>query len=200
MLKISKLKLENFSLTVKLELFVDPRKVLPLQIVNILRRILLTRIKIVGIDRVVFFINESSLTDELLEFRISQVPVFTDDPNMTLYLNVQCSTKEYEHCPIYSDYIIPEDPQKCKIQKDIILTYLNPGKKIEAVILLKEGTGKEDIRFSPVTIVKFKEIDKQTYEFTFEVNEGYDIKDVFRKAINELKIVYPEFKVKLKDL
>jgi DNA-directed RNA polymerase alpha subunit len=196
MLRVRKLEQTDVSLKLRLEVFTDPREINSLQLVNNLRRILLSGIETVAIDKVIFSVNESTLIDELLEHRISLVPVFTEDYNEKLYLKVECSKKEFFPCPIYSDYIISPNGI-VKVKKDILLTYLVPGRKIEAIITLKKGTGKENIKFSPVTIVTFKELDKQLFELYFEINEGYEINKIIKQALFVLKEKYEGLVIKL---
>jgi DNA-directed RNA polymerase alpha subunit len=194
MFDISEIEGNNTFIKLHMKVFTDPRKILPLQVVNSLRRILLSDIETVAIDRVTFFKNESSLNNELLEHRISLVPVFTEDETIRLVLKVKCNPEEYGECIVYSDYILPEAPEsessskpKISIGKDIVLAYLMPDKEIDALITLRKGTGKDNIRFSPVTIVTFKQLDTQEFEFFFEINEGYDIVKILREALRKLK-------------
>jgi DNA-directed RNA polymerase alpha subunit len=197
MLKIRKLKGTDISLRLRLEVYTDPREIEPLQLVNNLRRILLSEIEMIAIDKVIFSTNQSTLIDELLEHRISLVPIYTEDVNEKLKLNVECNKEEFFPCPIFSDYIV--SPNKTvKIKQGIILAYLIPGHRIDATITLKKGTGKENIKFSPVTIVTFKELEKQIFELYFEVNEGYEIEDILRRALKILKEKYnEEIKIKI---
>lgn len=173
-----------------MKVYTDPNKILPLQVVNALRRILLSDIETVAIDKVTFFKNESSLNNELFEHRVSLVPVFTEDDTIRLVINVKCNPREYQDCIIYSDYIIPEkseDDSKISIGKDIVIAYLMPGKEVDALITLRKGTGKDNIKFSPVTVVTFKQLDTQDFEFSFEINEGYDLVKILREALKKLK-------------
>lgn len=192
MLKVRKLeKTDDISLRLRLEVLTDPRIIDPLQLVNNLRRILLSEIETVAIDKVIFHVNESTLIDELLEHRISLVPVYTEDDGEKLFLDVRCDEKEFLPCPIYSDYIV--SPKKTvSVRKDILLTYLTPGRQIKATITLKRGTGKENIKFSPVTIVTFKQLGEQEFEFYFETNEGYEIDKIAEKALKILKNRYKD--------
>ncbi|MEM5804213.1 MAG: hypothetical protein QW350_05770 [Candidatus Aenigmatarchaeota archaeon] len=183
MIKIIVKEIVKYRIRLELIATIDPiLKVTPLEVANNLRRILLSEIPTVAIDKVIFYKNETYLVDELLEHRIKLVPIFTEDTSIKIFMNVTCSPEEFDICPVMSDYLVP-DKKNIKIMGGILLVHLAPGKNLKFECVLKKGTGKEDIRFSPVTIVFFKDIDEQSFNFFFEVIEGYDPLNILEKAV-----------------
>jgi len=200
MITVTKRVHDHQSLKVLMEIYTDPRKFSPLEIVNQLRRTLLSDIPTVAIDTVIFYINETYLANELLQHRLQMIPVFTEDPKITLTIDVMCDPNEFDVCPVMSDYIIP-NAKGIKIMGDIIITHLAPGKSLKCEILLRKSTGKEDIRFSPVSIVYFNDLSPQKYEFTMETVEGHDPEKIFKEGMRILmeKPRYREIKYVLKN-
>lgn len=147
---------------------------LDLSFVNGIRRILLSEITSVCIEKVFFYDNSSILNDEVLSHRLGLVPLLIT----TDVLNYFSSMKNHSNNKIIFELDIKNDINKTKkisiyskfiklklyginsnwfknfqiqpVFKDILIAKLNPGQKIKCECHCQIGKGEYHAKFSPV--------------------------------------------------
>jgi DNA-directed RNA polymerase I and III subunit RPAC1 len=147
---------------------------LDLSFMNGIRRILLSEVTTVCIDKVFFYKNSSVLNDEILSHRLGLLPLFItshlfghlsdsiDNFNKKIIfeLDIQHPVNKFKKISVYSRFL------KLKIYgihfswlknfilkpvfKDILIAKLNPGQQIKCECHCKIGYGEKHAKFSPV--------------------------------------------------
>lgn len=120
--------------------------------VNALRRVLMSEVPKLAIDKVTFYDNTSALFDEILAHRIGLLPVPTDPSTLNLkgqvdadgkptYLVRYTLTKEGP-CTVYSGDLEPEDKKFNIVDPKVPLVDLLEGQRLilEAEAILGDGT------------------------------------------------------------
>jgi len=154
-------------------------------IANALRRILLSDIPSMAIEKVYMYQNTSIMQDEVLAHRLGLLPL-TADPRLFTYpppnwtpetgtdkdtlefsLVVKCSSstdpsRKYNNEHVLTKHMkwIPRGDQKMKdpgcAQKDILINKLRPGHEMEVKMYAVKGTGRDHAKFSPVSTAFYR--------------------------------------------
>ena len=117
-------------------------------LVNAIKRVIISDVNTYAVDTVRFFKNESVMPDEFLAHRIGLVPIYSEevdeDREITLYLKKTGGM-------VYSGDIIVSNEIEIPL-KHIPLVKLKEGKSIELELVLKVGSGKQHIKWSPALV------------------------------------------------
>jgi DNA-directed RNA polymerase alpha subunit len=133
------------------------------QVANIFRRIIMGDIPTIAIDIVNVYENTSHYHDEYLAHRLGLVPLKykSDYQDVILEIDVHATTEVRN---------VTTKDLKGKVypvDNDILICKLFPGQSLHLKCTVKEGTGNEHAKWSPVTIITFKKQDK-IYFFEIE--------------------------------
>ncbi|SBT71527.1 DNA-directed RNA polymerases I and III subunit RPAC1, putative [Plasmodium malariae] len=160
-------------------------KNLNVSIANALRRIMLSEVPTVAIEKVNIYQNTGIIADEILSHRLGLIPFkfdadlinFKEEHEKYNYLNCFCFklhvkytkrmgnnepfqsiySKDLKWCPL-------NEEQKNKFQKNypkvvddnILITKLSTGQEIELLCFLEKGIGKTHAKWSPVCTAVYK--------------------------------------------
>ncbi|AFP65662.1 DNA-directed RNA polymerase 40k chain (nucleomorph) [Chroomonas mesostigmatica CCMP1168] len=141
---------------------------------NALRRILLSEIATVTIEKVFFYKNTSILNDEIVSHRLGLIPIFVNvdlinfltiaknKKKLTIILKLEANhpNDSFGNIAVFSNSLLQKNtgilnswmknsPIKPAF-KDILVAKLNPGQKIIAECHCVLGTGNIHAKFSPV--------------------------------------------------
>jgi DNA-directed RNA polymerase alpha subunit len=171
---------------------------------NSFRRIMISDVPTFAVEIVSILKNNSIMTDDILAHRIGLIPVsiintavFNPDKHI-IKLSVSYNKNIADIngiCTIYSS-AFEYDKSVIHINPDIIVTMLLKDQCIELDAILKEGTGYEHAKWSPVTACTFfpKISNKQNAieendSFTFVIESIGQKKsiDIFLKSIDILQ-------------
>lgn len=140
-------------------------------LVNALRRIVISEVPTMAIEKCNFYQNTSIIPDEVLAHRLGLIPILADANLFNYYsegeeysefnyltfkLHVIC---EKEPINVYSNEIkwVPQGNQLSRIKKtgpvhdDILVAKLSPGQEIEVELICVKGIGKTHAKWAPGT-------------------------------------------------
>ena len=189
---------------------------------NTFKNILKREVPSLAIDQVIIEKNNTTFSNEILAFRIMMIPILSDqlhrfktldecnvsempkdDPTCGSILNLHVynnpKINKNEHINVTSYDLIPDfsdDPQP--IGQPLIIMPLNPNEEIKLQCIVRKGTGKHNVRYSPVSIAIFQnntgswkdedlknwqDTDPWPWTFEFETRQTRSPIDVFRDAM-----------------
>ncbi|MGV9173507.1 MAG: DNA-directed RNA polymerase subunit D [Promethearchaeia archaeon] len=153
---------------------------LSIEMINAIRRIILTEIPTMAIDEVIILKNDSPLYDEIVAHRLGMIPLTTDLENYNLPQECSC---EGFGCPlcqtsltceitndtnkpmvIYSGDLNSNDPNVKPVNPNIPIVKINKeeGMIFEAYAVL--GLGKEHVKHQPVANVAYRYYPKLEFD------------------------------------
>lgn len=138
-------------------------------ILNSIRRLIYSEYKnyIFDPETMISTVNTSLLHNELIAHRLQMIPLNTTK-DFTVSLKAINNTKKLKN--IYSDDLMCDGDDY--FQKQILLLQLKPGQEVSLEISTKEGCGKENVAFRPVSTCYFKNV-KEVF-----VPEGTSLEDI----------------------
>jgi len=163
--------LEKTPLTLKLYV-----KDIPLQILNAIRRVMISEVPTMAVDTVVFTLNTSVFYDEIIAHRLGLIPL-TSEYALNKYkspeecrggeetifseecfvkLDLEAENKSNTPLTIYSRDLLSSDPDVKPVYESIPILVLGPGQKIRLEAYARLGRGKEHAKWSPVSVAAHK--------------------------------------------
>lgn len=127
-------------------------------VVNRFRQIIMSEIPIFAIDMVDITVNTSDAYDEVLSYRLGLIPV-TMTSTQTDYLDLEITAQ--------ADTLVLSRDLKGDIRPvydDIIICKLLKGQSLKLRAHVKLGTGDEDAKWSPVSNIACRPLQKHLYE------------------------------------
>ncbi|EOB11910.1 DNA-directed RNA polymerases I and III subunit RPAC1 [Nosema bombycis CQ1] len=167
-------------------------------IANAIRRILISEIPTVSIDKISIIDNTSVLPDEFLAHRLGLIPLnvspedldffkSTHDSSNSLYFSLKIENKTKDVIDVTSNNIkwLPKDDQNdlCRnveLKKDIPIAKLAPKQRIEVNMIAIKGTGNEHGKWSPVCPA------------TYRLMPIIQIEDIYDEDAEKLKKCFSE--------
>lgn len=121
---------------------------------NLIRRALMTEIPVVAVDVVVIDVNKSPRHDEIIALRLGLAPVDNEKLGEVREVEVDVSG------PLsFTTDDIPEIP----FVGTTSLVELREGHRFKARLILREGTGREHVKFCPVSAAHVRETEDGIY-------------------------------------
>lgn len=141
---------------------------------NALRRILISEIETIAIEKVFFYYNSTVLNDETIAHRLGLIPIFANSSfidflknrakkknlRILFKLNATHPNDSFRNVSVFSNAIrlksygiIESWTKNFKVKpvyKDILIAKLNPGQKLIVECQCLIGTGSDHAKFSPV--------------------------------------------------
>lgn len=167
-------------------------------IVNAFRRIIIDEVPTFAIEEVEVVKNETPLYDETIAQRLGLVPLSTDLASYNFKSDCSCGGVGCAMCEVkmtlsqdkegyvYSGTLQSDDPQVIPVDKEIPITKLFPGKKIELNVRAILGTGREHAKWAPAHSF-IKEGDKEgQLQLVVESHGQLDVKTIYNKSIDIL--------------
>jgi DNA-directed RNA polymerase alpha subunit len=147
-----------------------------ISVINSIRRVVLSDIKTWAIDEFTIIKNKSPFTDEFITDRLGFIPIKSQligDKLPTFTLNVLGEVNAIKN--IYSKDIVSSDGKKY-FQDDILILKLKgiTSDRLEHVhieMALREGTSKDNAKWSPVSVSGYHPDKKDAYSFFLEAKE-----------------------------
>lgn len=163
--------LEKTPLTLKLYI-----KGIPLQVLNAIRRVMISEVPTMAVDTVVFTLNTSVFYDEIIAHRLGLVPL-TSEYALNKYkspeecmggeetifseecfvkLDLEAENKGGAPLTVYTRDLLSSDPDVRPVYESIPILVLGPGQKIRLEAYARLGRGKEHAKWSPVSVATHK--------------------------------------------
>lgn len=167
-------------------------------VANAIRRILISEIPTVSIDKISILDNTSVLPDEFLAHRLGLIPIsvspedidsFKGEHNSSnsLYFSLNVHNKTKEVIDVNSDDIkwLPQDDQKenisnLELKKGIPIAKLAPKQRINVNMIAIKGTGSVHGKWSPVCPA------------TYRLMPLIEVEDVYDEDADKLKTCFSE--------
>jgi DNA-directed RNA polymerase subunit D len=130
-------------------------------VVNAIRRLILDEVPTFAIEDVEFVLNESPLYEEALAHRLGLIPLKTDLKSYNKKSECKCGGIGCALCEVkitisadtqgyvLSGLLQSDDPQVVPVDKNIPITKLLAGKKLQANMKAVLGTGREHAKWAP---------------------------------------------------
>ena len=184
-----------------------------IEMINALRRILLTEIPVMAIDEVIILKNDSPLYDEIIAHRLGLIPLTTDLETYNLPEECECSGYGCPLCQvsltceisndsntpleIYSGDLKSNDPKIIPVNSKIPIVKIDKNDKviIEAYAIL--GTAKEHAKWQAVSNVAYRNY--PVIEFKDSDIKEQETKELIVKMCPESLFVIDKNILKLKD-
>lgn len=184
-----------------------------IEMVNGLRRIILTEIPVMAIDEVIILKNDSPLYDEIVAHRLGLIPLKTNLKNYNLPRDCECGGYGCSLCQvsltceitntsnkpmvIFSGNLNSNDPDVIPVNPDIPILKIDKNSKviIEAYAIL--GTGKDHAKFSAVSNCSYRYY--PVIEFDDASITSKEVKETIVKLCPEKLYELQDKSLKLKD-
>ncbi|MEM4625168.1 MAG: DNA-directed RNA polymerase subunit D [Candidatus Pacearchaeota archaeon] len=177
---------------------------------NSLRRVMMSEIPTLAIDKVEFYQNSSGLFDEIIAHRLGLIPLKFNPKKYNLKSECKCKGKGCSLCEVKlsfdtknlteeSDYTVTskdlesEDPEVKPLYDDIPIVELLKGQKLKFVATARLGLGKEHAKWQGAIVG----IEEKKDEFIFDVESacGLTAREVLETAIKVLENKIKNFKI-----
>jgi len=185
-------------------------------IANALRRILLSDIPSMAIEKVYMYQNTSIMQDEVLAHRLGLLPL-TADPRLFTYppadwtpetgtdkdtlefsLVVKCTSstdpsKKYNNEHVLTKHMqwVPRGGQRMRdpgcAEKDILINKLRPGHEMEVKMFAVKGTGRDHAKFSPVSTAFYRLLPSITLTKTVQGEAATRLQSCFSPGVIKLE-------------
>lgn len=180
-------------------------------IANQLRRIILSEIPILAIDKIIIHNNTSYICDELLINRLCLTPLYYTSVNelldkcncdnncelcsIKLKLNITCNEQIKN---IFVGNIESLNPNLYIIYDDIILTPIVKNQTINLTAFAKKGTASKHIKWSPISDLTY--IPSNNFvNFKIETNGSITSNELLSIAIEIFNKKFPNFSLSIQN-
>ncbi len=151
-------------------------KDIPLQVLNAIRRAMISEVPTMAVDIVVFTLNTSVFYDEIIAHRLGLIPLTSEyalekykspeecmggeevifSEECVVKLDLEAENNSDKPLTIYSRDLRTSDPDVKPVYESIPILVLGPGQKIRLEAYARLGRGKEHAKWSPVSVAAHK--------------------------------------------
>lgn len=185
-------------------------------VANALRRILLSEIPTMAIDKVIINQNTSIIPDEVLSHRLGLIPILADaddfeykkdneDYNeknsLTFHLKVQCKKNEKGEVinhEVYSNQLVfvPKGDQATKfkgdkairpVHSDILVHKLGVGQEIDIECICLKGIGRTHMKWSPVCTAYYRLLSQITFKEDIKGDDAVELMNLCPMKVFDVK-------------
>lgn len=180
-------------------------------IANALRRIFISEIPTMAIEKVIIYENSSVIPDEVLSQRLGLIPILADaedyeykkpeDPctetnSIFFKLSVKCSNTNgiYENQVVYSNELKLISIDKKEITNssikpvygDIIINKLAEGQSIDLIAIAVKGIGKTHAKWSPVCTAFYRLMNNISFNENIMANDAMELYSICPNKVFEI--------------
>lgn len=155
------------------------------QLANILCGTLMSSIPTIAIDNIIVYSNTSTYYDEYLAHRLGLIPFrfsYTEETLETTELELNVHATGGKVLNVTSKYL-KSNTSVVPVDDDILIGKLYPGQSLHFKAYVKYGTGEENAKWSPVTVVTFKR-KGDGYHFQMETHGMMEPEQLIQKALD----------------
>ena len=174
---------------------------------NALRRIIISEIPVMAIEKVIFEENSSILNDEVLAHRLGLIPLKTDLKTYNFTDECTCNLKGCGKCTawftldvsgpgtVYSEDLKPTDPKIVPVYDNIPIVKLDKNQKIKLEAVATLGIGKDHMKWQ-CALASYEIVKKDKGDVVFFVESYGQLStkeilekafEVFNKKLSQLK-------------
>eukprot|EP00866_Antonospora_locustae_P000022 jgi/Antlo1/22/720 len=164
-------------------------------VANALRRILISEIPTLAVEKVLVYKNSGVMPDETLAHRLGLIPIVIDPEKVnakeleTLKFRIYAKNDTGEITSIYSHDI--QCPPSCRdpwFKRNVLITRLAPKQEIEVEMLCSKGIGKEHAKWSPVCPA------------TYRLMPDIQVQDVYDEEAVKLQSLFKEGVIGIQEI
>ena len=167
-------------------------------VANALRRSMMTKVPTLSVSHVEIVKNESSLFDEMLAHRVGQVP-FTVPQNVDEEDTVHIAISKEGSGNVVASDIKTDNDEAEPTHPEAVIATLKEGQAIELEGEAEIGTGEVHAKHQGGT-VGYEITDEGEFLFRIESSSGYDNKELFNAAVDEVKNELDELEEAVEEL
>ncbi len=179
-------------------------KGLDLQLANAFRRLIISGVPVMAIERITFYDNTSIMNDEIMANRLGLIPLKTDLKTYRMISECTCKGKGCGKCTaiitmdvkgpktVYSTDLKSTDPKVVPVYKTIPIVKLTEKQSIKFEAVAQLGIGKEHIKWQ-AGLASYEQTDDDSFNFIVESYGQLGVKelvkttfDTFEKQIEDL--------------
>jgi DNA-directed RNA polymerase subunit D len=165
-------------------------------VANTLRRIILSEIPVMAIEKVIFYENSSILNDEILAHRLGLIPLKTDLKTYNLMSQCDCDFKGCGKCTavltldvkrpgtIYSRDLISSDPNIIPAYEKIPIVKLTPKQNVKLEAIAQLGFGKDHVKWQAALASYEMMKDDGGFDFFVESYGQLSPREIIMKAFD----------------
>lgn len=198
--KMAAVKVDNFVKPDERELQFDIFGIDP-AILNSVRRVIMSEVATVAIERVLVANNTSVIPDEVLAHRLGLIPIFVNPKRLKMlpehaeldaknHLKFHLKVDAGEKLSVLSDDIkwIPLENQEQEIgpvtlEKGIILVKLAPGQQLDMDLIATKGIGQEHAKWNPASCAMYKHLLKISLKKNLKDEEVRKVQEFFSPGV-----------------
>ena len=177
---------------------------------NALRRVIISEVPSMAIEKLIIYENSSHLYDEILSKRLALMPLTTDLKTYSLKKDCKCGGKGCARCEVtlileksgpgtvYSKDIKSRDPKIKPFYDKIPLVILGEGQKLKMEMVAILGTAREHAKFQGA-LASYKQKDGGNYEFFIESYNNLTPSDFINEATSVLENQVSDFEKALES-
>lgn len=180
---------------------------------NTLRRIMLDHIPTMRIFAIEWVKNNTKTSDEIISFRLTTIPIKADLKKYVTQQKCECLTTEAFGCKkcgewftlnytakrngeiVRSGNLVPDSDDVEIVMKKIRIQKLLKDQVLECRAFARIGFGSENLVFSPVSAVTFKDLGRNRFEFIIEPKaDDMTVTEIMDNALARLPLFDPAYK------
>lgn len=167
-------------------------------VANALRRGMLTKVPTLSISHIEIVKNESSLFDEMLAHRVGQVP-FKIPQNVDDEDTVHIAINKEGPGNVVAEDIKTDNDEAEPTHPEAVIATLKENQAIELEGEAELGRGNQHAKHQGGT-VGYEKTDEGEFLFRIESSSGYDNKELFNAAVEEVEKELDEMKEAVEQL
>lgn len=158
-------------------------------VANALRRILISEIPTLAVEKVLIYKNSGVMPDETLAHRLGLIPIVVDPEKVdekelgSLKFRIDVKNSADEIANVYSHDI--QCPPSCRepwFKRNVLITRLAPKQEIEVEMFCSKGTGKEHAKWSPVCPATYRLMPNIQVEDVYD-EEAVKLQSLFKDGV-----------------
>jgi len=179
------------------------------QLLNALRRMVVSEVPVLAIEMVKYNTNTSILSDEFLAHRLGLVPLKTDIKMYNQVSECSCKGKGCGKCTlrmtltadgpgtVYSSELKPADGESKPVYDTIPLVKLTPSQRVDLEATAQLGTAKDHAKWQ-AGLASYEEKEDKSYDYLIESYGQLPVKTMVEAAFSTFEGKLKQLKEKLK--
>ncbi|KAL0266100.1 UNVERIFIED_CONTAM: hypothetical protein PYX00_011816 [Menopon gallinae] len=174
-------------------------------VANALRRILISEIPTLAVEKVLIHKNSGVMPDETLAHRLGLIPIEADPEDVdgkeleSLAFRIDVKNGESGIMNVYSHDIQCVQPSRRPwFKKNVLITRLAPKQEIEVEMFCSKGTGKEHAKWSPVCPATYRLMPDIQIEDVYD-DDAVKLQSLFKDGVVGIQAVNGRKKAYVKN-
>ncbi|KOB73921.1 DNA-directed RNA polymerase, partial [Operophtera brumata] len=123
---------------------------------NAFRRLMLSEVPSMAIEKVMIKNNTSIIQDEVLAHRLGLIPLKADPRAEDLYENHSVYSSQMKWHPVGNQSSVHKETTVGPVHGDILISKMRPGHELDLQLVAVKGIGSDHAKFSPVATASYR--------------------------------------------